>query len=118
MPTGARARRPTVFPTGGFDGTFLSNSLGFLSMLTAMREILKPVLDCVLTLKTQLRAAISIPLADASQLGDPENAVIDGTVSWDVQRPDGQLFDCVGEHPGRMTRNGRGSLEIGAARDN
>ena len=88
-----------------------------MGMLFAMRDFLKPILDSVATLKTQLKAALSIPLADASQIGGSESAAIDSTVSWDAQKPVGQLFDCVGEHPGRMTRNGRGSLEIGAARD-
>ena len=82
-----------------------------------MRELLRSVFDSASTLKTQLEAALSIPLADASQLGEPENPAMDGTVSRDAQRPTGLLFDCVGEHPGRMTRNGRGSLEVGAARD-
>ena len=86
-------------------------------MLVSMRELVKSLFDSVSTLKTQLKATLLIPLADASQVGEPENAVIDGTVSRDAKRPVGQLFDCVGEHPGRMTRNGRGSLEIGAARD-
>ena len=86
-------------------------------MLKSMRNLLTLWRPSVSTLKTQLKAALSIPLANESQLGESENAVIDGTGSWDAQRPVGHLFDCVGEHPGRMTRNGRGSLEIGAARD-
>ena len=86
-------------------------------MLMSMRELMKPLLNSVSTLKTHLQAAISIPLADTSELDGSENTVICGTVSWDAQISVGQLFDCVGEHPGRMTRNGRGSLEVGAARD-
>jgi len=81
-----------------------------------MREVLKPIFSCVSTLKTQLKAALSIPLADASQLGEPENAANDGTASGEGRPPNGVLFDCVDEHPGRNMRNGLGSLEIGATR--
>lgn len=56
-----------------------------------MLEILKPLLDNVSTLKTQIQAGLSISLADTSQLGEPENAVIDGTVSQDAQS---QLAYC------------------------
>lgn len=86
-------------------------------MLMTMRELLKPVLDSVLAFKAQLKAGLSIPLADGSQLKEPESAVGRGMVSWDTQKPVGTFFDCVTEHSGRMTRNGRGSLEIGAAHD-
>ena len=82
-----------------------------------MRELLKPVLDSLAALKTQMLAAISIPLAETNQFGECESAAIDRMVSWDAQKPVGTLFDCVTEHPGRMTRTGRGSLEIGAAHD-
>ena len=81
-----------------------------------MREILKPLLDSVSALMTQLKAALSIPLADASQLGESENAAADGTASWEGRPPNGVLFDCVDEHSGRNMRNGLGSLEIGATR--
>ena len=86
-------------------------------MLFVMRELLKPLLDSVTALKTQMLAAISIPLAETNQFGERDNAAIDRMDSCDVQKPVGSLFDCVTEHPGRMTRNGRGSLEIGAAHD-
>jgi hypothetical protein len=86
-------------------------------MLMPMREIMNSLLNSVLTLKTQLEAALSIPLADASELGEHEKAAVDGTFLGAAQRPVGSSFDCVAEHPGRMTRNGRGSLEIGAARE-
>lgn len=87
------------------------------SMLVAMREFLKLLLDSVAAVKTQMLAAISIPLADTDQFGERDNAAVDRMSSWDAQRPVATLFDCVTEHPGRMTRNGRGSLEIGAAHD-
>jgi len=86
-------------------------------MLTVMRELLKPLLDCVSTLKTQIQAALSIPLADASQLGESESAAIDGAVSWDAQRSTVKSFKCVDDRPGYLTGNGLGSLEIGAAHD-
>ncbi len=82
-----------------------------------MRELLKPVLDSVASLKTQLLAAVSIPIGETNQFGERESAAIDRMVSCDAQMPVDTLFDCVTEHPGRMTRNGRGSLEIGAAHD-
>ena len=86
-------------------------------MLMFMREILKPLLNSVSTLMTQLKAGLSIPLADASQLGEPENAAVDGTVSWDARRSTGKSFKCVDDRPGYLTGNGLGSLEIGAAYD-
>ena len=86
-------------------------------MLMPMRELMNPLLSSVSTLKTQLKAALSIPLADASELGEPENAVIDSTVSWDAQRSTGKSFNCVDDSPGYLTGNGLGSLEIGAAHD-
>ena len=86
-------------------------------MLMSMRELMKPLLNSVSTLKTQLHAALSIPLADTSQLGDYENSAIDGTVSWDAQPLTGKSFKCVDDHPGYLTGNGLGSLEIGAAHD-
>lgn len=82
-----------------------------------MRELLRTILDSASALKTQLLAAVSIPLAEANQVAGCENAAIDSMVSRDAKKPVGTLFDCVTEHPGRMTRNGRGSLEIGAAHD-
>ena len=84
-------------------------------MLTTMSELLKSLSDCVSALKTEMLVAISIPLAQPDQFGERENAATDRMVSRDPQEPVGTLFDCVTEHPGRMTRNGRGSLEIGAA---
>jgi len=82
-----------------------------------VRDVMNPLLDSVSTLKTQLKAALSIPLADASQLGEPESAAVDGTVSWGTQRSNGRSFKCVDDHPGYLTGNGLGSLEIGAAHD-
>ena len=86
-------------------------------MLMLMRDLMNPLLNSVSTLMTQLKAALSIPLADASELGEHENAAIDGSVSWDAQRSTGKSFKCVDDRPGYLTGNGLGSLEIGAARD-
>jgi hypothetical protein len=86
-------------------------------MLMVMREIMNSLLNSVLTFKTQLEAALSIPLADASELGEHEKAAVDGTVSWDAQRSAGRSFKCVDDRPGYLTGNGLGSLEIGAAHD-
>ena len=82
-----------------------------------MRLSLKPALNCVSALKTQILAALSIPLADANQFWERESAAMGEMDCWDAQKPVGSVFDCVTEHPGRMTRNGRGSLEVGAAQD-
>jgi hypothetical protein len=83
----------------------------------AMREFFQSVIECLRALKVQLSAAVSIPLFDLANFEDFEAAGVDHMVSCDAQKPVGTLFDCVTEHPGRMTRNGRGSLEIGAAHD-
>jgi len=85
-------------------------------MLMPMREIMNSLLNSVSTLMTQLKAGLSIPLVDASQLGESGNVAADGTASWEGRSPNGVLFDCVDEHPGRNMRNGLGSLEIGATR--
>jgi hypothetical protein len=82
-----------------------------------MRKLLMSLLDSVSTLKTQLKAALSIPLAGASEFGEHENATIDGSVSCDAQRSNVKSFKCVDDRPGYLTGNGLGSLEIGAAHD-
>ena len=82
-----------------------------------MRELLRTILDGASALKTQLLAAVSVPLGETNQYGGRESAASDRMDSCVAQKPGDRLFDCVTEHPGRMTRNGRGSLEIGAAHD-
>lgn len=82
-----------------------------------MRELLKPVLDSVASLKTQLLAAVSIPLAEANQVGGRENAASDSMLPRERQRSIGKSFKCVDDHPGYLTGNGLGSLEIGASHD-
>ena len=82
-----------------------------------MRELSKSVLNCVSALKVQLYAAVSIPLSDAAQIEESEGAYPHGTVSRDVWPRMSSGFDCVDDHAGYITRNGLGSLEIGAARD-
>ena len=86
-------------------------------MLMLMRDLMNPLLNSVSTLMTQLKAAFSIPLADVSEFGEPEDAVIDGSVSWDAQRSTGKSFKCVDDRPGYLTGNGLGSLEVGSAHD-
>ncbi len=86
-------------------------------MLMHMREIMNSLLNSVLTLKTQLEAALSIPLADASEHCEHEKAAADGTFWWDAQRSTGKSFKCVDDRSGYLTGNGLGSLEIGAAHD-
>ena len=83
-----------------------------------MRELSTSVLNCVAALKAQLCAALSIPLSDAPHLEESETAAIHGMVSRDVRStPIDIAFECVDDHPGYLTRNGLGSLDIGAARD-
>ena len=82
-----------------------------------MRDLSKSVLNCISSFKTQLFAAVSIPLRDGTELGESDKATIDGMVSLDAWSTIGKAFECVDDHPGYMTRNGLGSLEIGAALD-
>lgn len=86
-------------------------------MLTTMHVILKPVLDSVASLKTQLQAALSIPLTDAAQLDESEAAASDCMEARGASRSNGKSFKCVDDRPGHLTSNGLGSLEIGAAHD-
>ena len=88
-----------------------------MGMLIAMRDLLKPVLDSVSALKTQLHAAVSIPLSDPMAFDESNAAATDGMASRDTRRSIGNSFKCVDDHPGYLTGNGLGSLEIGAACD-
>lgn len=82
-----------------------------------MRELLKPVLDTALALRTQLHAALSIPLTEAAQLDESEVAAGDSMESCGASGSRGNSFKCVDDRPGYLTSNGLGSLEIGAAHD-
>ena len=86
-------------------------------MLSTMRELLKPVLDSFSSLKTQLQAALSIPLTDAAQLDESEGVASDSMEERGAPGSSGKPFKCVGDRPGYLTSNGLGSLEIGAAHD-
>ena len=86
-------------------------------MQMTMREILKPVLATALALRTQLHAALSIPLIDAAQFDESDVASSDSIESFGVSASRGKSFRCVDDHPGYLTGNGLGSLEIGAAHD-
>lgn len=85
--------------------------------MIAMRELLRTIFDSASALKTQLLAAVSIPLAEANQVGGRENAASDSMLPWERQRSIGKSFKCVDDHPGYLTGNGLGSLEIGASHD-
>lgn len=82
-----------------------------------MRELPTSVLNCLSALKAQLYAAVSIPLSDAAQLKECVVAVTHGMVSRDDRPSMGNASKCVDDHPGYLTSNGLGSLEIGAALD-
>jgi hypothetical protein len=86
-------------------------------MLSIMHELLKPVLDSFSSLKTQLQAALSIPLTDAAQLDESEGVASDSKEEWGSPCSSGKSFKCVDDRPGNLTGNGLGSLEIGAAHD-
>ncbi len=82
-----------------------------------MHELLKPVLDTALALRTQLHAALSIPLTEAAQPDESEVAAGDSMESCGASGSSGKSFKCVDDRPGCLTSNGLGSLEIGAAHD-
>ncbi len=82
-----------------------------------MRELLRSIFDCISSLKTQLCAAVSIPLSDPAQREECELVTTDGMLSDDFRPSIGESFKCVEHRPGYLTRNGRGSLQIGAALD-
>ena len=86
-------------------------------MLDTMRELLKPMLGSFSSLKTQLQAALSIPLTDAAQLDESEGAASDSMEERGAPGSSGKPFKCVDDRPGYLTSNGLGSLEIGAAHD-
>ena len=86
-------------------------------MLTIMREFFRSVLDSVSALTTQLHAALSIPLTDPAQLDESETAASDSMLPWEHERSIGKSFKCIDDHPGYLTGNGLGSLEIGASHD-
>lgn len=82
-----------------------------------MSGVLKSISNFFSLLRAQSLAAILVPLAASNQFGRRAKAYSEDIDSCDLQKPLDTLFNCVSEHPGRMTRNGRGSLEIGAALD-
>ena len=86
-------------------------------MLTIMHDFLRPLLDCFSSLKMQLDAALSIPLVEANQFDDSETDASDDMGFFAARQSFGRSFKCVDDHPGYMTGNGLGSLEVGAAHD-
>ena len=86
-------------------------------MLTIMLDFLKPLFDCFSSLKMQFDAALSIPLTEADQFDDSETDASDDMGFSAAGRSFGRSFKCVDDHPGYLTGNGLGSLEVGAAHD-
>lgn len=84
-------------------------------MLSVMREMLKPILDAASALGAQLHAALSIPLADAARLDECDGVAHEGMEEYGAPGSSRNSFKCVDDHPGYLTSNGLGSLEIGAA---
>ena len=82
-----------------------------------MRELLKPIFDIALALRTQLHAALSIPLTDAAPLDESEVVASDSMESRGASGSSDKSFKCVDDRPGYLTSTGLGSLEIGAAHD-
>ena len=82
-----------------------------------MRELLNAVVESVSALKTQVQAALLIPMTEAAQLDESETTASDGLASPGALRSNGESFRCVDDHHGYLTRNGLGSLEIGGAHD-
>jgi hypothetical protein len=86
-------------------------------ILIVMRELLRSILDSVSILKSQVRAGLSSPLSDPTQIEESDPLAADEIVSCDTRRSTGSSFNCVDEHSGYLTGNGLGSLEVGAAHD-
>lgn len=86
-------------------------------MLTIMCEFFRSILDSVSAFTTQLHAALSIPLTDPVQLDESEIAGSNSIRPWERERSFVKSFKCIDDHPGYLTSNGLGSLEIGAAYD-
>jgi len=86
-------------------------------MLTIMRELLKPILETALALRTQLHAALSIPLTDAAYADESEAAARDSMEVRDAPGSSGKSFTCMDDRPGYLTSNGLGSLEVGSAHE-
>jgi hypothetical protein len=86
-------------------------------MLRVMQEMLKSILDAASALRTQLHAALLIPLSDATLLDESDEMANDSMEERDAPASGGKSFKCVDDRPGYLTSNGVGSLEIGAAHD-
>ena len=82
-----------------------------------MRELLKAVVENVSALKTQVQAALLIPMTDGAQLDESETTASDGMAFPGALQSNGESFRCVDDHYGYLTRNGLGSLDIGGAHD-
>jgi hypothetical protein len=84
--------------------------------MMTMRELFSPVGLTLSALGAQLHAALSIPLTDAAQFDESEGT---GGDRMEARRAGGSIgssLKCVDDRPGYLTRNGLGSLEVGASR--
>jgi len=82
-----------------------------------MRELLKLVLESCCSWKTQVRAALSVPLTDAAHADVSAAASSDNMELRDAPASSGKSYSCTDDRPGYLTSNGLGSLEIGASHD-
>ena len=83
----------------------------------AMHELLSAVIESASSLKTQVQAALLIPMTDSAQLDESETTASDGMAFPSALQSNGESFRCVDDHHGYLTRNGLGSLDIGGAHD-
>ena len=81
------------------------------------RELLEAVVESASALKTQVQAALLIPMTDGAQLDESDTTATDGMTFPGALQSNRKSFRCVDDHPGYSTRNGLGSLEIGGAHD-
>lgn len=82
-----------------------------------MLKFLKPLFDSLSSLVTQLQAALLVPIAEAAQPDESEASTSDGGALTDARRSNDELYRCVDDQLGYLTRNGLGSLDIGATHD-
>ena len=82
-----------------------------------MRDLVKLVFDSVLTLRTQLHAALSIPVSDPMAFDESNAVATDGMAVRNSRRSYREAFKFIDDHPGYLSGNGLGSLEIGGDND-
>lgn len=82
-----------------------------------MLKFLKPLIDSLSALVTQLQAALLVPIAETALPDESEASTSDGEALSDARRSNDELYRCVDDQLGYLTPNGLGSLDIGAAHD-